>query len=225
MTSRAITDFAYGASSGNFTSAAVIALKRFVNLLTHSLPRLVARNRQSPWFVFTDASYCAEDPSWPCGIGGALVSSKGVLVSAFSELVGSRLRALLGEGVKKTVIFEAELLAVVCAIKLWKVHLAGAPVVFYIDNNSARDVAISGSGRSANEHHRPLILQIYHRSFSARALLTRPCKLLDSVWGSAPVPPRPWMKKQGSRLPACVVSGGSCHNPAWTLSLLRVVFL
>ena len=33
-------------------------------------------------------------------------------------------------------------------MKLWQTHLAGAPVVFYTDNNSARDVAISGSGRA-----------------------------------------------------------------------------
>ena len=61
---------------------------------------------------------------------------------------GSRQRKLLGEGAKKTIIFEAELLAVVCAMKLWQKHIMGAPVVFYIDNNSARDVAMSGSGRA-----------------------------------------------------------------------------
>ena len=33
-------------------------------------------------------------------------------------------------------------------VSLWEAMLDSAPAVFYIDNNSARDVAISGSGRS-----------------------------------------------------------------------------
>ena len=41
--------------------------------------------------------------SWPCGIGGVLVSAAGSLVSAFSEIVGSNLRVLVGEGAKKTI--------------------------------------------------------------------------------------------------------------------------
>ena len=105
------------------------------------------------------------------------------------------LRALLGEGVKKTIIFEAELLAVVCAMKLWQKHITGAPVVLHIDN-SARDVAISGSGRAEvpkthfrvksnsyagssrarwspgiSARHRHPISQIYHRSAASGSSL------------------------------------------------------
>ena len=46
------------------------------------------------------------------------------------------------------IIFEAELVAVVVALHLWSNLLSGRPVVFYIDNNSARDGAISGSART-----------------------------------------------------------------------------
>lgn len=45
-------------------------------------------------------------------------------------------------------IFEAELLTVLVAMLVWSDRIASRPVVFYIDNNGARDVAISGSARS-----------------------------------------------------------------------------
>ena len=51
-------------------------------------------------------------------------------------------------GHKQTVIFETEVLAVIVAIKLWKDDLADRPVVIFVDNNSARDVAASGSART-----------------------------------------------------------------------------
>ena len=94
--------------------------------------------------------------------GRVVLSSTGCLVSAFSELVAPGLRALLGEGAKKTINF-----AVVCAMKLWQKHIMGAPVVFYIDNNSARDVAISGSGRA--EVPKALLEQLLFREQQSQA--------------------------------------------------------
>ena len=64
-----------------------------------------------------------------------------------AELSGDQ-KALLGEGHSKTIIFEAELATVIIAFVLWRGWLKGRPVVFYIDNNSARDVAISGVSRN-----------------------------------------------------------------------------
>ena len=55
----------------------------------------------------------------------------------------------LGVPDKKTVIFEAELLAVLIAIKTWSGFIASQQAVCYIDNNSARDVSISGVARNA----------------------------------------------------------------------------
>ena len=53
----------------------------------------------------------------------------------------------LGGDDKETIIFEAELLAFVVAMSQWAPLFQGCPVVFFVDNNSARDVAISGSAR------------------------------------------------------------------------------
>ena len=54
----------------------------------------------------------------------------------------------LGVSVKHTIIFEAELLALIVAFVLWKNYLNKTPVVFFVDNNAARDVAISANSRS-----------------------------------------------------------------------------
>ena len=55
----------------------------------------------------------------------------------------------LGADSKKTIIFEAELLALVLAFAVWKASLEAVPLICFVDNNSARDVAISGAGRNA----------------------------------------------------------------------------
>ena len=54
----------------------------------------------------------------------------------------------LGSDSKETIIFEAELLALVVAMSQWSPVFQGCPVVFFVDNNSAQDVAISGSARN-----------------------------------------------------------------------------
>ena len=54
----------------------------------------------------------------------------------------------LGADQKKTIFFEAELLALVLAFALWKPKVSSVPVICFVDNNSARDVAISGFGRN-----------------------------------------------------------------------------
>ncbi len=54
----------------------------------------------------------------------------------------------LGGSRKKTSIFEAELITVILGIRLWLETLRDSLVVCFIDNNSARDVAISACGGS-----------------------------------------------------------------------------
>lgn len=46
-------------------------------------------------------------------------------------------------------IFEAELLVLIAAVALWKAFIKGALIVCSIDNNSARDVSISGFARNS----------------------------------------------------------------------------
>ena len=55
---------------------------------------------------------------------------------------------ILGADTKKTIIFESELLAMVVAFSVWREVLAAMSMICFVDNNSARDVAISGNGRN-----------------------------------------------------------------------------
>ena len=73
----------------------------------------------------------------------------GNLKEYFSVQLSEQQRFDLGADVKKTIIFEAELLALVLAFSVWRSYLPASALVCFIDNNSARDVAISGTGRNA----------------------------------------------------------------------------
>ena len=55
---------------------------------------------------------------------------------------------ILGAEIKKTIIFEAELLALVLAFSVWRDYVTAKSIICFVDNNSARDVAISGNGRN-----------------------------------------------------------------------------
>ena len=77
-----------------------------------------------------------------------LVDSAGSQIAALSVTLCLSDLNVLGDTEKSTVIFEAEMLAVVVCLKLRKSFLKRRPCVIFIDNNSARDVAISGSART-----------------------------------------------------------------------------
>ena len=82
------------------------------------------------------------------GLGGVLLDARGQPLKFFSLELTKDQRKALGEGCISSIIFEAELCAAILAMVLWKDVLCGRPVVAYIDNNSVRDVLISGSARN-----------------------------------------------------------------------------
>ena len=145
---RRITEHAYGSSDSQISPETKVALERFLLRLSESAPRVIDAARQVPFFLFTDASYEPDSKCWKAGLGGVLVNHQGQLVRAFSTCASEDICLALGSGHKKTIIFELELLAVCCAFKVWSQVFRSSPLVVYVDNNSARDVAISGSGRS-----------------------------------------------------------------------------
>ena len=77
-----------------------------------------------------------------------IVSPDGTPYQAFSLSLSETQIETLGGSKKDTIIFEAELLAVVVAMGLWAPLIQCSPTIFFIDNNAVRDVSISGSGRS-----------------------------------------------------------------------------
>ena len=134
---RAVSDHAHLAATATTSASCNRAFARFAKMLESAIPRTV----KVGWY---DPSSC----SWPCGVGGIILNASGTLVSAFSALIPKSLRAVLGETVKETIILEAEVVALICATRKWRGLLSGKPTLFFVDNNAARDIAISGAARS-----------------------------------------------------------------------------
>ena len=145
---RAITEHAFIHRSIVLGEGTLEALRRFLIFLEHSKPRRVHLCSGESWYIFTDACFEPGNEDWTCGLGGVLVEPSGKPASFFSCCLSGDQMQCLGASSKKTIIFEAELLALVLAFAVWRNKLEGAPVVCFIDNNSARDVAISGTGRN-----------------------------------------------------------------------------
>ena len=131
---RAVSDHAYLASTATTSASLSRALARFAKMLEFAMPRTVKIGLESSWYVFTDASYDPSSRTWPCGVGGLILNASGKLVSAFSALVPNSLRAVLGETVKETIILEAEVVALICAMRRWRGLLSGKPTLFFVDN-------------------------------------------------------------------------------------------
>ena len=144
-----VTRHAYEAPSEHIDPKCRLALVRFLRRLEKNAGRIIMAFTSSPWYIFTDASY--EPPNLGpsiCGVGGILVDSSGTPKGCFSSELPPELKSALGEGKSSQIILEAEMLAMLVALSLWHESLEGRPTVFYVDNNSARDILISARARS-----------------------------------------------------------------------------
>ena len=97
--------------------------------------------------IYTDACYEPTAKKWTCGLGAILVSPDGIPAAMFSTCLSESQMSSLGARDKKSIIFEAEMLAMVLAIQVWRPFIGHKPVLVFIDNNSTRDVAISAKAR------------------------------------------------------------------------------
>ena len=116
-----------------------------MDFLAHAAPRIV---RPVPSFghavVFTDAA-CEDD----CRVvtGGAVLRIPGQPLKFFGydvprRLVDSWAAGVAGSAKKVQVIGQAEIHPVLVAKRRWAEDLVGGWVVFFVDNNSARDSLI-----------------------------------------------------------------------------------
>ena len=128
----------------------VSSLRSFRESLLHAPPRTITTCWDT-YVPLTDASFCPTQEEWPCGLGGVLVDQLGVQRAALSVTLTLDDLRVLGFPCKSTVIFEAEVLAIIVCLKLWRRLLLNRPCVIYVDNNSARDIAIAGSARTSRE--------------------------------------------------------------------------
>ena len=145
---REVTNHTMVTNSTRLSKRTVDAMRRFAIFLEHAEPRQLSLCSDTVWFIYTDACFEPTSDNWKCGLGGVLVNPAGHKVAFFSICLDEDQLELLGVSVKKTIIFEAELLALVVAFSAWRQFFSAKSMLCFIDNNSARDVAISGCGRN-----------------------------------------------------------------------------
>ena len=82
-----------------------------------------------------------------CGIGGCLFDKQNGLFLFFRLLLPAQFarRVVSGSG---NPIHQLELLPVLVAFRIWRAHLAGRPVLSFLDNDGARAALVAG--HSAN---------------------------------------------------------------------------
>ena len=146
---RAVVQHAFPFKGEKLSNQTRDALRRFSMFLEHSGPRVLELASTTVFHIYTDACYEPHNIDWACGLGGVLVGPPGIKLGFFSISLSAEQMNLLGALQKKTIIFEAELLAIVLAFAIWGKVLRSASVIAFIDNNASRDVAISGAGRNA----------------------------------------------------------------------------
>lgn len=143
-------------------------LSRFAEYLERGRPREVRLFTRETWLIFTDASY-EPDSEHPVGIGCVLVNPSGAAVRYIQEVPEERLLKTLGHKEKGTIIFEAEMFAVLLAMRKWRDHFSGRQLVIYVDNDAVRGAIASSSGHTGVAGK--MISEINEIEESSRALL------------------------------------------------------
>ena len=124
----------------------IILLQEFNESLYSGRPRTISAKLSDTWLIFTDAFYEAS-ADVVAGAGGVLISPSGIIDECFSEPIDMQLSRMMGHETKGTIIFEAELLAVWVAIKLWHVRFSDSMLVVYVDNDALRGAYAASTSR------------------------------------------------------------------------------
>ena len=119
-------------------------LECFVRLLQDSPPREISSFSKHTILIFTDACYEKDSEHWPCGVGGVLIDVVTRKRRHFSVPLDADMRATLGENRKKQLIFEAESLAALVAVLLWRKHFEGKRSTLFVDNEGSKYSLIKG---------------------------------------------------------------------------------
>lgn len=143
---RVLTDFAEGRKY-SLSHKDKFFLLMFRDLLQSNVPREVRSLSDENVVIFTDACYERNDSSWPCGLGGVIVAENSV--AYFSVAVDQEMRALLGENVKKQIIFEVETLAAVLSLSLWRSSFGSKCMILFVDNEGTKFSLLKGVSDNA----------------------------------------------------------------------------
>ena len=132
-----LSDFAVGLRHKLCTKD-IFFLDLFVNFLMTGVPRLLLPADEGNILIFTDACYERESREWICGIGGVMIDPLQKSRRFFSFELDETLRNCLGEKEKKQIIFEAETLAAVSAVLLWKKYIGNRRCIIFVDNEGTK---------------------------------------------------------------------------------------
>ena len=110
------------------------------------------------FLIFTDACFEPGASSVKAGTGAVLVDSSGKVTHFFAANLKVDLVDDISKSQRKTIIFELELFAILCAVIGWRQFITNCAVVVYTDNDGVRDCLISCNTSSSNA--RP-ILDLY----------------------------------------------------------------
>ena len=153
-----VTEHTYSSKNATLDVETVSALKLYLSCLELQRPRAVHRSISQVFFIFTDACFEPDSSSVKAGIGAVLVDSSGKVTHFFAANLKDDLVNDINKSQRKTIIFELELFAILCAVIGWKQFITNCAVVVYTDNDAVRDCLISCNTSSSNA--RP-ILDLY----------------------------------------------------------------
>ena len=145
-----VTQHAYGSESSTVDAPTANAFARFRTMLLADEPRTLSAKLSCCWYVFTDASFEPESEPPFSGIGAVLVDNNGDKRRFFSEQLSEQLITVVNVTNRKTLIFEFEFFAILCALNAWKDWLHQTNVVIHTDNDAVRDCFISCHTTSEN---------------------------------------------------------------------------
>ena len=147
----------------------ISALKLYLSCLESQRPRAVHRSISQVFFIFTDACFEPDSSSVKAGIGAVLADASGEITHFFSIALDDVLVNDINKSQRKTVIFDLELFAILCAVIGWKQFVTNCAIVVYTDNDAVRDCWISCNTSSSNA--RPILglylKVVFEASFNA----------------------------------------------------------
>ena len=138
-----VTEHEYCSKNATLDDETISALKLYRACLESQRPRAVHRSISKVFLIFTDACFEPDASSVKAGIGAVLVDSSGKVTHFFAASLKDSLVDDINKSQRKTIIFELELFAILCALIGWKQFITNCAVVVYTDNDAVRDCLIS----------------------------------------------------------------------------------
>eukprot|EP00438_Fugacium_kawagutii_P010273 Skav225670 [mRNA] locus=scaffold1924:267746:268871:- [translate_table: standard] len=128
----------------------------------HGRPKRISVAKKKTFLLFLDGACEGEDCAQTCSIGGVLVDKEHGPVACFGEVVPKAVVDMWKERGSKQLIFEAEILPYVVALRVWAHLLRDALVLVFIDNDAARHSWVTAGAHTQHAMdmvHRALILE------------------------------------------------------------------